>query len=303
MQDSFLILSIDGGGFRGAFSAHVLKRIEEEFKVDWRSQLGMIAGTSTGSIIAAGIASGISSGNILDLYEKNGSGIFWKRPFSRLGLFSSKFSNKCLHTVLDSVFGETTLGEIDLPLIIPATDIGNGGVHVFKSSYSNQFLRDKDVLVKDAVLASCSAPTYFSPFKTDKYFLADGGLWANSPGLVAAIDAKKRLGIDLDRLKILSIGTGIGKNFYSSKHAESWFWGIATRWGRGKFIDMILNLQSQTASNMLGLLLRPEHVFSVNFESDTKLSLDDPSMFDDLISRADQKFTHLSQGIKTFLEM
>jgi Patatin len=51
----FKILSIDGGGFRGIFAAHILKRIEEEFFFDWLKGFDLIAGTSTGSIIAAGL--------------------------------------------------------------------------------------------------------------------------------------------------------------------------------------------------------------------------------------------------------
>ena len=89
--------------------------------------------------------------------------------------------------------------------------------------------------------------------------------------MVAAIDAKKRLGIDLDDIQILSIGTGTSKQYYPQSKSllkSLTGWGFATKWGRGKFIDMILNLQSQTANNMLGLALRPDQLLRINFESD-----------------------------------
>ena len=75
------------------------------------------------------------------------------------------------------MFQDKTLGEIDVPLVLPSVDIGNGCVHVFKSQYHGEFVRDQNVRVSDAVLASCSAPTYFDPHVVnDTYQLVDGGL-------------------------------------------------------------------------------------------------------------------------------
>jgi hypothetical protein len=135
------------------------------------------------------------------------------------------------------------------------------------------------------------------------YLLADGGLWANSPSLVAAIDAKRRLNAKLDDLRILSIGTGRAKQFYSIKRFKRrglFGWGLATRWGL-KFIPMLLNLQSETANNMVGLLLDPDQILRLNFESDKSLPLDRPKEFDDLVTQADRKFTHRSAEIQRFI--
>jgi len=306
MSNAFKILAIDGGGFRGAYSAHLLKRIEAQFGVDWRKDFDLLAGTSTGSIIAAGLALGKSASEVLDTYNQHGSEIFRKPLVPRCGLFVSKYPKSSLRSVLDGFFGDVKLGEIDTPLIIPATDIGNGCVHVFKSAYDEEFVRDSEVRVADAVLASCSAPTYFPPMLLPgekPYLLADGGLWANSPSLVAVIDAKRRLNAKLDDLRILSIGTGRAKQFYSIKRFKRrglFGWGLATRWGL-KFIPMLLNLQSETANNMVGLLLNQDQILRLNFESDKSLPLDRPEEFDDLVTRADREFTHRSEEIRTFL--
>jgi predicted acylesterase/phospholipase RssA len=300
----FRILSIDGGGFRGVYPAHVLKRIEEELNICVRDEFDLIAGTSTGSIIAGGIANGVSPREITAMYESKGSQIFKKRWLARLGLAASRYRRKSLQAIVTEVIGNTKLGEIDQPLIIPATDVGNGCVHVFKSSYDEEFVRDNNVLLRDAILASCAAPTYFDPIKVDKYLLADGGVWANCPAMVAVIDAKKRLGVKLDDIQVLSIGTGISNQYYdqSPGRLKSLIgWGFATRWGRGKFIDMILNLQSQTANSMVGLLLRPEQVLRINFDSDTPMPLDDPNEYSKLVSRADKDFTHNASAIRQFL--
>ena len=305
MDNLFHILTIDGGGFRGAYAAHVLYRIEEVFKINWQKDFNLIAGTSTGSIIAAGLASGMSASEISNFYKQHGKEIFQKRPWGWKGIFASKYSSERLKELLDNIFGDLTLSEISIPLIIPSTDIGNGRVHIFKSQYHEEFNRDKDVRVADAVLASCSAPTYFNPHNVSHYMLADGGLWANNPSLVAVIDARRRLGVPFEELKVFSVGTGTTNTFYSQK--INWLkkiigWGFATRWGRTKFIDMIFNLQSQTASNMLGLILdQKQQVLPINFKSDSGLPLDDVGRLEDWLSKADQDFTYKSQRIAEFL--
>lgn len=302
MTKEFKILSIDGGGFRGVYPAHFLARMEEEYSLDWLESFNLITGTSTGSIIAAGIVCGVPMKEILALYEEHGEKIFKKGLNPAFGFLGSRYNNTHLKSALKDVFGEKKLGDLSFPLIIPSTDIGNGGVHVFKSSYDAGFVRDKDVLVRDAVLASCSAPTYFDPIKVGKYSLCDGGLWANSPSLVAAVDAKKRLGQKLENLKVFSVGTGISKRFYPFNDSPLLSgWGFLSRWGRGKFIDMILNLQSQNANNMLFLLLEKSQILRINFESESNLPLDEPKELHDLVSRADREFTHRSEEIKGFL--
>jgi patatin-like phospholipase/acyl hydrolase len=304
-MNQFKILSIDGGGFRGIFAAHILKRIEEEFSFNWLKGFDLIAGTSTGSIIAAGLVVGMTANDIFSLYEKHGGRIFHK-SFYKLGLFSSQYNNVYLKRLLKDVFGDRKLGDYSYPLIVPSTDIGAGKVHVFKSGYDTGFVRDKKVYVRDAVLASCSAPTFFNPHTVDSYLLSDGGLWANNPSLVAVIDAQKRLGINSKDIKVFSLGTGVGNVFYSQKNkclSKLFGWGFLTRWERERLIEMILNLQSETANNMIGLLLATDQIMRINFESDRKLPIDDIEMQKDLQSRADRYFTHNSEKIKSFLEI
>lgn len=305
---TFRILSIDGGGFRGVYSAHLLKRMEDEFDVNWQRDFDLIAGASTGSIIAACLALGKSADDVLALYKNNGRKIFYRRPWPRMGLFASKFSHHHLKRSLEDIFKKTTLGDINKPLIIPTTDIANGCVHVLKSSFHGDFTRDKNVLVVNAILASCSAPTYFPPTLlpgSQPYLLADGGLWANNPSLAATIDAKRRLNARLDDIRVLSVGTGTANRFYpikGFKQRRGFGWGFATRWRHAKFIEMLLNLQSESAKNMLGLLLNKKQILRLNFESDQGIPLDMPSDFDDLISRADREFAHSSTSIQKFLQ-
>jgi patatin-like phospholipase/acyl hydrolase len=308
MGTSFKILSIDGGGIRGVYPAHILRCIEERIQINLFDTFDMISGTSTGSIIAAGIATGISASDILEMYIDHGSNIFRsKRFFLPLKnirkmiqpMFSSIYNVEYLKKTLTDVFGDIRMGDIKKPLLIPATDIGNGSVHVFKSGYSDDFTRDVRVMVKDAVLASCSAPTYFDPHRINDYLIADGGLWANNPTLVAVIDAIKRLLIAQENIKIFSIGTGNSKSIYGTNVSRNW--GLINGWRHKEFISFILSLQSQSALNYVNLLFKPKQIMRIDFETDNPLPMDDISVIDDLISRADHNFTHESEGIQNFL--
>ena len=303
------ILSIDGGGIRGIYPAYILQCIEERLNIKLLDTFDLIAGTSTGSIIAAGVATGLPASKIVEMYEEHGAKIFQekKQPFlSKLmpkqfsrGMLDSIYDSQHLNDTLADVFQDKRMGEIDKPLIIPCTDISNGGVHVIKSIYSKEFTRDNEVMVKDAVLASCSAPTYFNPHKLDKYLLADGGLWANNPALAAVIDAKRRLGAKLEDIQILSIGTGHSKTTYGTKILPKW--GFVNGWKSKEFISFILSLQSQSAMNYLGLMLQPKQIKRIDFVSDIPLSLDDANIMESLVARADKEFTHESAKIKAFI--
>ena len=319
MSGGFYILSIDGGGFRGLFAAHLLKRMEAELQITWCDRFRLLTGTSTGSILAAGLACGLPAARLAEFYDAHGEAIFSRRFWSRLDIFNlltSRYSSARLRAALDGIFRETTLAEVGVPLILPAVDIDNGCVHVFKSKFHGEFVRDPKVRVSDAVLASCSAPTYFNPHLVGDYRVVDGGLWANNPSLVATIDAHYRLGIPLEDIRVLSVGTGTSKAFYPRSAGKwrdrvvgSWQgWGLATRWQRGKLLDLIFNLQSSNAHNMLCLLLGEsprdsERVLRLTFESDHPLPMDSTHKRGEWVARADHAFTHNAAKIANFLNI
>ena len=303
--NTFKILAIDGGGIRGVVPAYILNRMKTTLGFDIGREFQMYAGTSTGSIIAAGIVCGVETSTILDLYKKFGKEIFSKNtscyPQNLKPCFHSLYSNENLKGILKEVFGEKKLGEISKPLLIPATDIGNGGVHIFKSNYSEDFTRDGDIYIRDAVAASCSAPIFFNPFSVGEYLVSDGGLWANNPSLSAYIDAQKRLGIPAEKIKVFSLGTGNSKVFYGTDLKKNW--GLINGWRGKDFISFILSLQSQATQNYLKLLINPENFMRLDFESDLPLPLDDFNSINDLLSRADKEFTYRTEDIKRFLKI
>ena len=307
MKDKiFYILSIDGGGIRGVFAAQILKCIKEELKIKFFEKFDIIAGTSTGSIIAAGLAIDYPIEEIVDLYQKKGKKIFYRNYSEKFnwinwkGFFKSKYTNKYLKQELSSVFQDKTLSNTKTRLIIPASDISNGNVFVLKSNYDPNFVRDKDIRIADAVLASCSAPTYFDPHKIKKYLLADGGLWANNPSLVALTEAMgRRLQISRKNIRIISIGTGIGKKYYDPKDVKKQ-WGLK-QWGTG-LVSTIMNLQSVNVDNIVRFILDEDKFLRINFEADSGIALDDIDSIENFISRGDEKFTYYFEKIKKFLK-
>lgn len=303
MGETFKILSLDGGGIRGVFSAHVLKRLEEELGRKIIEHFDLVAGTSTGSILAAAVACDINLEEVINLYKEYGAKIFDRHrscvPKGLKLLCKSLYEKNHLDSVISGVIGEKTLGEISFPLVIPATNIGSGIVHVFKSNYSSGFTRDPKVLLKDAVLASCSAPMYFDPTRVNEYLIADGGLWANNPALVASIEALRFFGKEIGDIRVLSIGTGHARTSYGVDSGKGW--GFLSGWKREEFVNFWMSLQSQSINNYLQLLLGRDHVVRIDFDTDLPLPLDDVSSIGNLIARADERFTYQCKDIKKLL--
>ena len=255
----FNILALDGGGTRGIYSAQLLASIERDTGAQVREHFDLIAGTSTGSIIAGAAAAGIPMSKVVELFEKESPRIFKRRLLGSLHLWS-KYSRRSLEEVVRSYVSDLTLGEIATPLMIMSSDISTGGVHVFKSRYlkdlGQPYVRDADVALSDAILASCAAPTYFDPVPVSDFRLADGGLWANNPSIIALTEALSKFGRSVEQLRILSIGTGHSVNVY----AENRLWGLFTGWGREKLVSYVLRLQSDASANMAKLLLTDRYL-------------------------------------------
>jgi patatin-like phospholipase/acyl hydrolase len=303
----FKILAIDGGGIRGIYAAHILKRIQNEYKIDYRANFDIITGTSTGSILAAGIAVGHPIDKLCDFYERYGHEIFSIKPKSsklnKIGaIFNALYDKRRLYSLLNDIFENMTLGDVKTALLIPVTNASNGNTMVIKSSYKENlnFTRDATMKLSEAVLASCSAPIYFSPTLVKEYLLADGGLWANNPALVGLTEALSfRLNIGITDVKVLSIGTGQGKIYYNpADHNKKWGF---LQWGGPDLISTILNVQSISVHNMLKLILNKQQYLRLNHEFEGDPQLDNVNIIKSLLSQADQVFTENSDSIKHFL--
>ena len=235
MQDNisnFKILSIDGGGIRGVIPAKILCDLEEEaIKKDGPEArlcdyFDLVCGTSTGGIIAIGIALGMTAKEILNLYMKNATKIFPKKNIITSFTKNTPFyEKKPLEELLQECYGGCTRNRDNrIPhcrtrLCIPTYDLDKGEVHVFKTDHLPQYHRDCHVPVVDVALATAAAPVYFSPHTFQYEDIGttntntftnniDGGVLANNPALIGLAEAQYCIGHPLENIEMLSLGTG-----------------------------------------------------------------------------------------------
>ena len=294
----FHILALDGGGTRGIYTAQLLSKIEQVFQIRIKTCFDLIAGTSTGSIIAGAAVSDIPMQDIVELFETETPHIF-RRRWYRIPLFLSKYPSEKLAQILAVHLPATPLGEIAMPLMITSSEIAKSEVHIFRSNYADKLGQpnpsDKGVGLRDAILASCAAPTFFAPKSLHNSLLADGGLWANNPSTIAFTEALSAFGKETQEVRMLSIGTGHSVDMYRNRRG----WGFVTGWGGAKLTSYVMTLQSQASANMAKLLLK-ENYLRINPEIDF-WELDTLTQLDNLKSLAERDFEKNAEGIKAFL--
>src|SRR5580704_1173134 len=109
----YRVLTFDGGGILGVFSARVLCHVQNTYP-NLLNNADLYAGTSTGGIIALGLASGLTPDQLVTLYQTKGSAIFdasWTRGLSDLGgLSGAKYDNTNLESIGGATFGQKKLG-------------------------------------------------------------------------------------------------------------------------------------------------------------------------------------------------
>lgn len=227
----FKILTIDGGGIKGLYSSTIIEHLEQRFGAVG-DYFDMICGTSTGGLIALCLALKIPAIEISKIYVEQGETIFPKR--SKIGgiirqtIGHGKFSEKPLKAVLESIFQDKKVADLNNLVCIPSYSLTDGRPWVFKRDHG-KLDRDNNTSLVNVALATSAAPTYFPlceiPDYDDKQFI-DGGVWANNPTLVGIIEALTYFvgkGKEFDSLEILSVsslnntaGKPIGLNRYRS---------------------------------------------------------------------------------------
>jgi hypothetical protein len=241
------ILALDGGGIRGILTLGYLKRMEDILRKRYGSDpdfrlsdyFDLIGGTSTGSIIATGLALGFSVEKLQGIYRTLAGEVF-KRPLLSLGLFSAKFPQEPLVKALTEHFGDHTLGSDELKtglmIMTKRFDTGSAWV-IFNNPRSKYFnppeaehtaIPNRDFLLRQVVRASAAAPHYFEP----EHFLVaqgiegafvDGGVSAfNNPSLqLFMLAILKGYGfnwpVGVNRLLLVSVGTGFQKAKLTAK--------------------------------------------------------------------------------------
>jgi len=200
---SFRILALDGGGIKGAFTASAIATWETKTKLNMADHFDLIAGTSTGGILAIGLGLGLSGKEMLEFYKKRGQYIF---PVTSLSsrfkytlrhLFQPKYSQETLLRELEEAFyggkEQKFLKESKCRLLIPTYHAIAGKSYVFRTPHHSLLTEDGETPAAAVALATAAAPSFFSASKIgnmtteNSYF--DGGVWANSPVMAAIVEA------------------------------------------------------------------------------------------------------------------
>ena len=225
------VLAIDGGGIRGIIPAFILGEIHTRLKRDLCEVFDLIAGTSTGGIIALGIGTRSNSGQpyspqeLLDLYVRNGPAIFRKSFLTPVRqLFLPKYPAAPLEAVLEHYFQATELSAALTPLLISSYDL-QGQVPFFFKSHRIAQDSSYNFRLTSVARATSAAQTYFAPahLKSGSYefALVDGGVFVNNPAMAAYAEART-LYPDAEEMTVLSVGTGDRQDQIRYTQAEKW---------------------------------------------------------------------------------
>lgn len=206
----FQILALSGGGYRGLFTARILAEIEQQIGARIGTRFDLVTGTSIGGILALAVALEIPAEKMVELFQKHGQAIFRKR-FSIRGFFRSQYSSQTLfqHLSSDDVFGERLVGECLHPVIVPSINYTRGLPVVFKTPHHEDLKTDHRHRIVDVAMATSAAPIVFPRYVFNDCQYVDGGLFANSPGLLGVHEAYKFFGVSRSEgdVRVLSIGT------------------------------------------------------------------------------------------------
>ncbi len=241
---TYKILSMDGGGIRGVITAIILQRLKGEPALSgWLDRVELLAGTSTGGLLALGLAFGRTPEEMREIYETRGQEIFddsWLDDLTDLGrLMGAQYDNTKLRSVLQDTFGQTRLADLNRRILVTAYDLDNESseptARMWKPKLFHNFPgpdSDGEQLAWKVALYTSAAPTYFP--SVDGYI--DGGVYATNPSMCAlaqALDSRGTVPPALEDIVLLSLGTGT-----SLLHIE----GQDLDWGYAQWAKPLVNL-------------------------------------------------------------
>jgi len=241
------ILAVDGGGIRGLLTSVLLRELDLR-RPGFLNRVTLLAGTSTGGLIALGLARGLTPAQLVSLYVSYGPEIFrrsaWRAVIGLDGLVRARYPIDHLRRVLFAYFGEKRLRDLDRRVLISAfqLDAGGQGLRGWKAKFFHNFPEngggDLEQEVLDVALSTSVAPTYFPSHKG----FIDGGVVAGNPSMAALAQVLDPRIPDGERgalgeIWLLSLGTGtVGKSVPGADHD----WGQLV-WAWNGIVDILLD--------------------------------------------------------------
>lgn len=285
----YRVLSIDGGGIRGIVTVVLLQKLAAEPSLaGWLDKVDLIAGTSTGGLIALGLAKGLNLSTIRSLYVTKGKKIFddtWLESVVDLGkIVGADYDTKGLESELKKMLGDTTLASLKKRVLITSFDLDNGddpkrtpgSARTWKPKLFHNYPgtnSDGDSLAWKVGLYTAAAPTYFP--SVDGY--VDGGVYASNPSMCALAQTQDvRYGpvATLDQVVLLSLGTGISLQFIKGQRLD---------WGYAQWVKPLISLMLDGVSGIADyqcrqILGQRYHRQAPVFPQGVKVDMDDVSL-------------------------
>jgi patatin-like phospholipase/acyl hydrolase len=262
------VLAIDGGGIRGLIPALVLAEIEARTERRIAELVDLIAGTSTGGIIACALArpEPLSAAEVAALYEQDGPAIFDRSLLKQIaslgGLTDERYSSTGLVRVLERHLGGVPMTAATVPLLLTAYDTERRRIHFLRSEGEGS-----GASMVDAAHATSAAPTYFEPVRVGGATLIDGGVYALNPALCAYAEQGGK--VDL----LLSVGTG--EHTRPLRYDDVKDWG-QLEWAR-PVIDVVFDGGQDAVDFQLEILLADRYVRLQTRLDEARDDLDDAS--------------------------
>lgn len=204
------LLALSGGGYRGLFTADILRQLEEEGGAPLASRFDMLAGTSIGGILAIGLACGVPAARMAEVIREHAPAIFRRRPLTLGGLAGARYGSTglagAIEAVLTPALANRPFRAIPASLIVCAVDELTSMPRIFRTDAASGGGGD-DVPTIDVALATSAAPTYFPPHRIGGRNHVDGGLVANAPDMLLLGTAVRLFGATVEGCHLLSVGT------------------------------------------------------------------------------------------------
>ena len=260
------VLAIDGGGIRGLIPALVLAEIEHRTGRAIATMVDLIAGTSTGAIIACALArpNAMSATRIAAAYERDGPRIFDRsliKVITSVGGFADeRYDARGLVDSLRRHLGDTRLADASTGLVVTAYDLESRRALLFRPG------RD-DVSMVEAAHASSAAPTYFEPLRLGDRTLVDGGVFAINPAALAYAEVSGSLDI------LVSLGTGEHTRRLPYSRVKDW--GVL-EWAR-PILDVVFDGSADAVDAQLRALMDTRYARLQTRLTEASDALDDAS--------------------------
>lgn len=292
----YRILTIDGGGVRGLLVTVLLQQLDARTP-GWRDHIDLVAGTSTGGIIALGLAKGLSPTELRDLYYGKTPLIFhdtfWDDIRDLGRVIGAEYDTHALRAELERVFGDIRLDDLETRVLIPVFDLDNEHPDPIQRSWKPKLFHnfpgadcDGERRAADVALYTSVAPTFFP--SVDGY--VDGGVAIINPSMAALAQTQdERCEIpdrpSVDEVVLLSIGTG---------KVLSWIAGTRRDWGYFQWARPLIRLMSDAVSGIphyqsRQILGERYHRLDYTFAPDQGVAMDEWQANDRLVRIGEQE--------------